>query len=111
MSLAMRRAKDLVKRATPAEKHVRSLLDEMGIRYTFQKVFCTEKRFFIVDFYLPKPHKLCLELDGSSHRNRWKYDAWRDEFLVRVRKLRVYRMPNENALELNAQGLKARLFT
>ena len=74
MSLAMRRANRLVKRATPPEKHIKGLLEAMGENFTFQKVFCTTRRFFIVDFYLPRPHKLCLEIDGPSHVRRWRYD-------------------------------------
>lgn len=38
---------------------------------------------YIVDFYCPKL-KLVIEIDGSSHDNKYVYDATRDEFLKSI---------------------------
>ena len=95
----------LEKRATPAEKYICSLLDELGERYLFQKGFFTENRFFIVDFYLPKRRKLCLEIDGPSHRHAFAYDEARDRFLTQSRGFRVLRITNEHAMALTSQQL------
>jgi len=107
LSLLSIRRNRLIKFATAPEKHVRSLLEELGESFIFQKGFCTAYRFFIVDFYLRRRKKLCLEIDGPSHDEQLAYDAARDEFLNSVRGFRVVRISNELALSLTKEDLMA----
>lgn len=81
------------------------LLESLGEKYIFEKGFLTEIRFFLVDFYLPKPRKLCIEIDGGCHVGREKYDAERDEFLRTKRKLRIVHLSNQSAFSLNPDSL------
>jgi hypothetical protein len=37
----------------------------MRIHYMFQKGFIQGKYYCIVDFYLPKPYNICIEIDGK----------------------------------------------
>lgn len=108
-SLLARRRNKNRKSPTPAESHVKSLLDDLGEKYIFEKGLMTEKRFYLVDFYFPKPRKLCLELDGPCHELRKHYDAVRDNFICTKRKMRVLRISNEHALGLNKEKLLALL--
>lgn len=105
MSLLMRRRNILVRHATVAERHVRKLLAVLDEPHIFQKGFCSQKRFFIVDFYFPKPLKVAVELDGSSHDHTQHYDNWRDRFLTEVRRIRIIRISDDRALKLTANCL------
>ena len=48
---------------------------------------------FVLDFYCPE-RLLCIELDGSSHDRRYKYDEERSSYL-RKQGIRVVRFRNE----------------
>lgn len=95
----------LLARRTREELHVEKLLDQMGERYLAQKGFLTVIGHIIVDFYLPKRRKLCLEIDGPYHERQKLQDEKRDQFLTRVRGFRVIRLTNETALALDVRGL------
>lgn len=90
---------------TEAEKHVMGLLTELGERHVFEKGVFATRTFFLVDFYLPRPRKLCLEIDGGYHKQQLYYDTQRDNFLRNERKMKVLRITNEVAMTLNAQDL------
>lgn len=51
------------------EHYVMESLDELHIKYVFQKKFseCRDKRVLPFDFYLPE-HNMCIEYDGEQHR-------------------------------------------
>lgn len=85
------------------------MLVELGERFFPQKGFCSRKGHFIVDFYLPKRRKLCLEVDGGYHSNptQTEYDRRRTEFLVCVRGFRVVRISSVDAMKIDASGLLA----
>ena len=51
---------------------------------------------YIVDFYCPKL-ALVIEMDGSSHDNKYEYDAERDEYLRRLG-LTVLHLDNDDIL-------------
>ena len=104
-ALLTKRRTELLKRPTVAELHVKSLLDELDEAYIFNKGFYTTNRFFIVDFYIKRRHRLCLEIDGKYHEDRVAYDEGRDWFLKTVRNVRVVRLKNEFALRLDATTL------
>lgn len=65
--------------------------------------------YYIVDFYLPRPLKLVIEVDGSSHDNRQEYDKRKDAYLVR-RGFTVLRVTNEQILS-NPSELPFNIFS
>lgn len=98
-SLMMRRSNQLKLSPTASELRVKSLLESSGVRFMFQKGFCNNCSHFIVDFYFPKPRRLCLEIDGPIHNTKSQrdYDLVRDLFLRNERGLRVIRLLNREA--------------
>lgn len=106
-SLMVKRQKENRSEPTPAEAHVIGLLDTMGERYVFEKGLFTAHKFFLVDFYFPKPRKLCLEIDGAYHDSpaQKAKDKTRDKFIRTKRKMKVKRITNDHALSLTAQQL------
>lgn len=94
-----KRQSDLRDKPTPAEQEFKRLLDQQGIKYIFQKAFLKDY-YCIVDFYLPKPYKICIEIDGSIHDTdeQMKKDYWRDKYL-QSRGFRVIRIRNENVFK------------
>lgn len=97
----------LVAKATKPELYVKSLLDAIGEDYCFQKGFFTSNKHVIVDFYIKRRGKLCLEIDGGYHSDsaQSEYDRRRDWFLEHIRGFRVKRVANEVALALDEQSL------
>lgn len=106
-SLLMRRRAVLLKRSTEAETHIEAILKQLGERYMPQKGFFTPYRFFVVDFYLPKRGKLCLEIDGDYHKRQPAYDRARDCFLKERRGFRVVRLTNAEAMALTIETIGA----
>lgn len=106
VSLMMRRKSENASAPTIAEAHVISLLDSMDEKYSFEKGLLNEQRFYLVDFYFPKPRKLCLEIDGKYHEDRRAYDECRDSFIRNKRKMNLVRITNEQAMKLDRNGLK-----
>src|SRR5690349_21613449 len=91
---------------TKAEKRIMLLLDVLGERYIFEKGFFTEDRFFLVDFYLPAPRRICLEVDGPYHDGRLSYDFQRDCYIMRTRKInKILRISNDDAMKITAADL------
>lgn len=83
-------------RPTRAEKIVMQWLEDKGIRFIFQKGFFTPFHR-IVDFYFPKPHRIILEVDGSSHDGKEEKDYRRDVWYENVRGYRIIRIQNYHA--------------
>lgn len=82
---------------TIAVQAIANILDYAHIYYIREKGFVTPNSFVLVDFYLPKPYKTVIEVDGSSHIGKEGYDQWRDRYL-KERKLFVVHMTNEETL-------------
>lgn len=97
----------LRRRATPAEIRLKCLLDELGERYLFQKGFFNKTKFYIVDFYLPKRRKLCLEVDGGYHDLNRRYDSERERFLRDERGFRLLRVSNELVFDIDSKQLSS----
>jgi very-short-patch-repair endonuclease len=108
MSLMMSCAAGMRKRPTGSELRVKSLLESMGIRFMFQKGFCNHHTHFIVDFYFPRPRRLCLEIDGPIHdtKSQHDYDLVRDTFLRNERGVRVIRLLNCEADRITSKELE-----
>jgi len=88
------RIKRLRENATPAERRVKIMLNVLKTKHIFQKGFIQGNGYYIVDFYLPKPKKIVIEVDGSSHEGREDYDARKDAYLKK-RKFKVVRITND----------------
>lgn len=91
----------LRKQITPAEKSFISILKRLKIRFIFQKGFVFNKEsFIVVDFYIPKPHKIVFEIDGDHHKelNQNTQDNRRTYYLEKHRSVKVYRFSNSEVL-------------
>ena len=86
---------------TKEELLVKQVLQEIGIKYLTQKGFLSKAyTCYIADFYLPKPNRLIIEVDGSSHIGREFYDRKRDEFFLHERNIRTLRIKNEELVDM-----------
>ena len=83
---------------TKAEKEFADLLNESGLKYVSQKGWIADGWFCISDFYLPKPHRICIEIDGLYHDTdkQKQRDRANTEYLKNKRGMRmVLRFSNE----------------
>lgn len=94
-------------RQTLSESRVEQLLKEIGEDYIPQKGFLNGSTHYIVDFYLPRPRELCIEVDGGYHANpsQTEYDRQRDMFLSLIRGLKVVRITNYAVASMKAGDL------
>lgn len=86
---------------TKSELIFKELLDNLDIRYLYQKGFLSKtKTFYICDFYIPKPFKLVIEIDGLYHlsNDQQVKDQEKDKYLKERRGLRILRFTNEQVL-------------
>ena len=83
--------KTLRNASTRAEALLWKVLRNSGTGYKFRRQQSIGP--YILDFYCPSL-KLCVELDGSSHDNRFDYDEQRTLFLQK-QGIKVLRYPNE----------------
>lgn len=99
----------LLRNQTKYELRVADLLKEAGVRFIPQKGFFNQATHYIVDFYLPKNKKLCLEIDGSHHfqGSQLDYDRKRSYFLEKSRGFRVLRISNDVASSITKEELVA----
>ena len=99
---ARSRRLDLLRRQTQAEKHFATLLRGFSVIFRAQWVmFLDDLRYRIVDFYLPRPYRLCIEIDGSCHdiKSTKSYDDWKDTKLItKHRRFRIVRFTNQQVL-------------
>lgn len=98
-----KRIDKLRKNITPAEKIFKTRLDNLRINYIFQKGFIVGNYYCIVDFYIPKPHKLCIEIDGEYHNDsiQVKRDKRKDNYLINERGFKVLRIKNKDVNKYN----------
>lgn len=86
----------LIDRATKEEVLLKRWLDEVNVRYLFQKGFL--KPFHrIVDFYIPKK-KIIIEIDGGYHKNTRLKDSQKDTIWGQ-KGFKTYRILNEQVLD------------
>lgn len=103
-----KRVNELRSKATPSELIVKSMLEELSLNFIFQKAFISGDFYCIVDFYLPKPYKVCIEVDGGYHLSEiQKRKDWGKDKYLRERRFRVLRITNDEADAMNANHLKA----
>lgn len=92
---------------TSSELYIQSLLSKLPYKFIPEKGFIKGDYYCFVDFYLPKPLKVCLEIDGGYH-NTTKQQA-RDKRKTKYlesRGFRVIRLTNEQALGLTPSALE-----
>lgn len=87
---------------TPAEKQLRKHLLEWKISFRAQRQF----DFFIVDFLI-RDRRLAIELDGSSHIGKEKYDKRRTLYLQKLG-LDIIRFDNQVVFN-NPEVIKAEI--
>jgi very-short-patch-repair endonuclease len=92
----------LKNQATPSELIFKKRLDELDIYYQFQKGFIAGDNFVIADFYLPKPYRLVIEIDGSIHNlpKVQRRDYWKDKY-YQSRKFKVLRISNDEVSKID----------
>jgi very-short-patch-repair endonuclease len=89
----------LIKRATKHELILKEALEHENILFTFQKLYYSPKKCFILDFYLKTDSgRYAIEIDGASHdsESAKQYDAQRENWLLQKRKTSVIRFKNED---------------
>jgi leucyl-tRNA synthetase len=90
----------LLANKTPAEIKMAEILVSMKVRYKEQKGFIAGDYHCIVDFYLPRPYRLAIEIDGGYHNTedqRRRDD--RKEMYLATQKVRVLRLTNDEVFE------------
>ena len=92
---------------TESEKCISNLLDALKIKYISQKGFISGEYFYLIDFYLPKPYKICIEVDGEYHETEEQKikDKYKDKYLL-SRNFKILRIKNKEAMELDAHAMK-----
>lgn len=100
------RRAELKERATQSELIFKKRLDEAGIKYIFQKGFIQGDFYCIVDFYLPKPLRTCIEIDGGYHdTDEQRKKDWAKDNYLKNRKMKVVRIRNENVSTFDLSSL------
>jgi very-short-patch-repair endonuclease len=105
-SLCQKRINKLKKRPTISEIIFKNRLDSAGIKYMFQKGFIEGNNFCIADFYIPKPYKIVIEIDGEYHNNsnQIKRDLNKDRY-YKERGFKIIRIKNNEVSTYNLSFL------
>ena len=106
--LLARFSDELKKKSTPSELIFKNKLIELGLKFKEQKGVFNYETFYIADFFLPKPYKLWIEIDGAYHNvpQQKKYDKQKECYLIKDRKFRILRLTNEKAESIPIDDLK-----
>lgn len=93
-----KRKDQLTQKATIPEVIVLNALKTMGIKFHFQKgTFCKWTGIRIMDFYLSKPFRLAIEIDGKGH-NKIQDEKRENQIRIAYRRIRFLRISNEEVL-------------
>lgn len=100
---------DLIKKQTRSEARMKVALKELNVKYEFQKIFYTEKSFYIVDFYLPE-YNVVIEVDGGYHNDKEQKVKDNNRTLKLTEDINhVYRIKNESVDNIEiAKGIVGR---
>lgn len=77
---------------------VKRKLDQLKVKYIFQKGFYNGNKHCIVNFYLPKPLRVCIEIYGDNQEKL--KSKGNDKYLIR-RGLKPVRLNSNNVNEFN----------
>jgi very-short-patch-repair endonuclease len=80
------------------------ILINNNIKFIAQKGFFNNDSFYLVDYYLPRPYKTVIEIDGEYHDNRVKKDIERDKFFIN-KGFRVIRILNKDVKNFEIKTL------
>lgn len=99
-------------KATPSELDFKNKLEAAGINYIFQKGFIQGNNFCIVDFYLPKPYKICIEIDGEYHNTPEQVhkDKYRTQYL-QERGFKILRFTNKEVNSLDSKAIINKIYS
>lgn len=101
----------LTNKPTKYENIFEDKLKQFNIKYIKQKGFLKEANTcYIADFYLPKPFKIIIEIDGKYHQDRKEYDKQRDEYFMFKRGIKTVRFSNNEVECLSLEQIKDRVF-
>jgi very-short-patch-repair endonuclease len=77
------------------------ILDEIKVPYIKEKSFTKRDRIYVVDFFIPKPYLIAIEVDGGYHKlpKQVELDKERSEFLQVYYKIHTIRIKNEEILQ------------
>ena len=106
-SLCSIRRNKLLKKPTVSELLFKRRLEDSNIKFIFQKGFIAGKNFCIADFYLPKPYKTVIEIDGSIHNTKKQQvrDSNKD-YYYNQRGFKVVRIKNEDVVNFDISTLR-----
>ena len=98
--------KELRKNATKWEKRAFSKLKLTYPSTIFQKEFIRDGKMYIVDFYIPSPYGVIIEIDGAHHykKDQRAKDKERDNYL-KSQGFIVIRVSNDSVDYLDFQTL------
>lgn len=96
----------LCNNATESEILFKKKLSLLGIKFIFQKAFIAGNGYYIVDFYLPKPYKICIEIDGGYHNTpEQKRKDYGKNMYLKNRGFSVIRIKNEDVKNVDILNL------
>jgi very-short-patch-repair endonuclease len=94
---------NMKRKPTPSESLFESLLIELGLKYKAQKgFFAGHKSFIILDFWLPRPYRVGIEIDGLYHNYPEVVlkDAAKEAYLKK-RRFHLIRFKNEDLKDMD----------
>jgi len=101
------RVAQLRKNATQSELVLKEKLGWLGIKSIFQKAFIQGEFYCIVDFYIPKPYKIAIEVDGGYHlTEEQKRKDWAKDKYLNGRGIKVIRLLNEEAESITISNIQ-----
>lgn len=95
---------------TPACKKMSQILDRLNLKYSREHPFVCKRtnktgglKTYIVDFYIPHPVNIAIELDGAGHftEKGFQYDKKRDTEILSEKRCFVIRFENKVVLDEN----------
>ena len=98
-----------ISKATLAEKQFEQILINLNIKYNKQKGWLKDHNTFCIsDFYLPKPFKLAIEIDGEYHltKEQQTIDKFKEDYLLNIRGIKTLRFANRLILENPQEVIK-----
>lgn len=100
MKLANKRKRNMIKHPTYTESLLYNEIKKQQTRLPShlrssqkQRIILNGKSFYILDFYFAYK-KVCIEIDGLSHKYTKDYDANRDSFLFFRKNIITLRIPD-----------------
>ena len=89
---------------TQYELSFEKILIDNNIKFIAQKGFFNNNSFYIVDYYIPRPYKIIIEIDGEYHEDRIREDRERDRYF-KSRGFRVVRILNKDVKDFEIKTL------